>query len=105
MSYTPSVVKMHGVNCKVAVNWKLVQVSEMDAVSICMYDANYNRIYETSVVKAVKRSDPDKGSFARTESGTLYFLADDEKNKSLWPIGLQAKRPGVFSRLQAKRIL
>ena len=105
MSYTPSVVKMHGINCKVAVNWKLVQVSEMDAVSICMYDANYNRIYETSVVKAVKRSDPDKGSFVRTESGTLYFLADDEKNKSLWPIGLQAKRPGVFSRLQAKRIL
>ena len=105
MSYTPSVVKMHGNNCKVAVNWKLVQVSEMDAVAICMYDANDNRIYETTVVKAVKRSDPDKGSFAGTESGTVYFLADAEKNESLWPIGLQAKRPGVFSRLQAHRIL
>ena len=77
----------------------------MDAVAICLYEANDNRIYETTVVKAVKRSDPDKGSFAGTESGTVYFLADAEKNKSLWPIGLQAKRPGVFSRLQAHRIL
>ena len=105
MSYTPAVVVKDGINCLAAVNWKLVQVSGEDAVCVCMYDSNNVRMYTTTAVKAVKRSDPDKGSFVRTESGTNYFLADAEKHPGLWPMGLQVKRPGVFSRLQAKRIL
>lgn len=82
---------------KIAKNFKFVQISGEDAVSVVQYDSQDNRIgVSTKVVEA--RVGP-QGPEVKTESGSVYLVRKEDQHQSLWMIGLQAKRPGAYQRL------
>lgn len=86
-------------------NWKLVQVEGADEVSIVGYTRTGERNGQsTPVVKACYLS-THKGSLFQTKSGSYYFQSEGTKNQSIWPLGLQMKRPAVYDRLRELLVL
>lgn len=104
-----TVGELAGTKAKTAACWKLTQVSGMETVAIVFIDPKTGDKlgHSSPVVAAGAYTDKVHGKMAlfRTQSGSVYAMRMTAKEGSLWPTGIQIKRPLAYARLQELGVL